>query len=269
MLYQPILTDNASYVARISKISEFFANIHHEIEIIYCRKGYAEIFADEKLYRLNDGDALVIGSMISHRGVKTEPENEGLVVEIGPVFLGERFHDFVSAGITGKMYSLKNNDRICLLLDEMFLQCEEKNRISELLLIGNIYKLCAYILKDFDDGERKEVYLNFNTKSSVEKALELAYHHYSEPVTVDEAAAVCGYGKSNFCKIFKNDMGISFHSFLNSIRVKNAIYLLSEKDKSLDEIAVMVGLSEAKTMCRVFKKITGMTPGEYRKKYYN
>ena len=43
---------------------------------------------------------------------------------------------------------------------------------------------------------------NIHSVANIDNALELVYYHYNEKVTVDDAARLTGYGKSNFCKIF-------------------------------------------------------------------
>ena len=101
--------------------------------------------------------------------------------------------------------------------------------------------------------------------SNIEKALEHLYANYNKEHPVEDVAALCGYSKTNFCKIFKNITGTTFHSFLNSYRIKIACDLLRETNLPLDDIAAQVGFSDAKTLCRIFKSDTGITPGEFRK----
>ena len=102
--------------------------------------------------------------------------------------------------------------------------------------------------------------------SNIEKALELIYDEYATNLTVERAAEVCGYGKSNFCKIFRRITGDTFHNVLNRYRITMACNLLDKTNYSVEQIATEVGFSEIKTLCRVFKSFMGMTTGEYRKK---
>lgn len=267
MLYQPLITNSVPYVARRSEIKKFLANIHHETEIIYCHRGRAVIRAGEKEYVLKDGTALFIGSLVPHEGIESYEYNEGLVIEVGPMFLGDRFKSFQTPAAESKLYTRKNAEELCDILDEVYNMCGEKTGVSELMTLGNIYRICGHILGDIEKRRGSDTEIQLPRSAEIEKALELVYHYYSEPITVQQAAELCGYGKSNFCKVFKEITGIGFHTFLNSYRVKNAGYLLSNSDKTLDEISVMVGLREAKTLCRVFKEFTGITPGEYRKQH--
>ena len=81
---------------------------------------------------------------------------------------------------------------------------------------------------------------------------------------MEEVAAATGYGKSNFCKIFKEVTGETFHSVLNKKRIQSACDLLSETNMQISEIAAQVGFMETKTFCRVFKSSMGISPGAYR-----
>ena len=100
---------------------------------------------------------------------------------------------------------------------------------------------------------------------SIERALEMIYYDYKKTITVDDAAAATGYGKSNFCKIFKSVVGEGFHKALNRQRVRCAAGLLAHTSMSVADVAEEVGFCEAKTFCRVFGTVMGMTPGEYRR----
>jgi YesN/AraC family two-component response regulator len=141
---------------------------------------------------------------------------------------------------------------------------------SDLIVTGNIYKICAYLLDGLslpeENGETEKK--DLRRVENIEKALELIYNDYSKNLTVDEAAAITGYGKSNFCKIFKNVVGDSFHTVLNKRRVSIAYELLKQTDLPIAVVAQDVGFSEPKSFCRVFKSITGMTPGSYRNTYH-
>ena len=101
------------------------------------------------------------------------------------------------------------------------------------------------------------------------KTLELIHQRYQEPLTVEEAAAACGYGKSNFSKVFKNALGIGFHQYLINYRLENAKYLLTETKLSIYQISDMVGFSDPKIFCRVFKNNVGTSPAQFRKDLFN
>ena len=147
------------------------------------------------------------------------------------------------------------------------MQCESKNERCELLIQGNLYKICGYLIEMMLKSEARKEHRNKDLLKveSIDKALDLIYYRYPEQITVEDAGAISGYGKSNFCKIFKSITGDTFHNMLNKQRIEVACNLLSNTNMPVSEIALKVGLCEPKTFCRVFKSVMGVTPGIYRK----
>ena len=152
-------------------------------------------------------------------------------------------------------------------LQNMVALYEERTEKSELLLTAELYRVCACLLDEMPSAPQAQEpkAADLRTVANIERALELIYYDYRKALTVEAAAEATGYGKSNFCKIFKRITGAGFHQALNHRRVRVACGLLTETDLSIAEIATEVGFTEAKTFCRVFKEIEHATPGEYRR----
>lgn len=99
----------------------------------------------------------------------------------------------------------------------------------------------------------------------VEKALEYIGMHYTLPVTVDELAEVCHMSTSHFYACFKNAVGMSPIEYKNSVCINRAMLRLVSEDKTIEEISEELGFESAAYFRKVFKRVTGKTPKEYRK----
>ncbi|MEZ4903678.1 MAG: AraC family transcriptional regulator [Spirosomataceae bacterium] len=86
------------------------------------------------------------------------------------------------------------------------------------------------------------------------------------PWTVDEMATVVGLGSTAFTEKVKNFSGFSPLNYLINIRIAEAMKQLKQSEKSLTEIALDVGFYSSQHFSTTFKKLTGYTPGYYRKK---
>jgi len=95
---------------------------------------------------------------------------------------------------------------------------------------------------------------------------EYIENNYKEDLTLDKLSCVAGMNKFKFCRIFKERFGVSYTSYLNNIRVKNAAELLKNTDNSITEIAHHVGFNCITYFERVFRSRYGMSPSAYRKK---
>jgi YesN/AraC family two-component response regulator len=67
-----------------------------------------------------------------------------------------------------------------------------------------------------------------------------------------------------FSRIFKEEMGENFNSYVNLIRIEAAKKLLLNEQVPLVDISSLVGFEGQSYFSKVFKKMTGMTPGRFR-----
>jgi len=88
--------------------------------------------------------------------------------------------------------------------------------------------------------------------------------HYSEPITLDQAASLVGMSKSHFIHFMKQVTGLSLIAYLNQFRVSRAQALLETTDKSIAEIGQDVGFCDQSYFGSVFRRLLNTTPREYR-----
>ena len=93
-------------------------------------------------------------------------------------------------------------------------------------------------------------------------AIMLTYirEHYAEPISLTDLSQELNISCTHLNAKFKEEMGDTFHSFLNRYRIRRAMELQNEGKYKLLEIAEMVGFSDYKYFNRVFKKHTGFSP---------
>lgn len=95
-------------------------------------------------------------------------------------------------------------------------------------------------------------------KSFIEK-------NYSREFSMDELAESVMLSKSYLSTYFKAKTGINLSGYIQQSRIRKAIALLEETDLHINEIGEAVGIENANTFIRVFRKCMGLTPSEYRR----
>ena len=88
--------------------------------------------------------------------------------------------------------------------------------------------------------------------------------HYQEDISMQDAAAALRYSDAYFCKLFKQCFKVNFSAYLNEYRVNRARQLMLDPRLNMKDIGAAVGYSDANYFTRVFKRLTGQTPSEYR-----
>jgi two-component system response regulator YesN len=99
----------------------------------------------------------------------------------------------------------------------------------------------------------------------VTKAKYFTKEHLHEEISVKQAASYVHMSESRFSHIFKEDVGISYIDYVNQMRIARAKTLLKGSD-SIYEIAFQVGILNPNYFSTLFKKYTGISPMEYRRK---
>ena len=87
-----------------------------------------------------------------------------------------------------------------------------------------------------------------------------------EDLNLDKLARMVCMSRFNFCRAFKGRFGLSFISYLNSLRVKKAARLLDDANLTITEIATFVGYESVAHFGRVFRKVYGVSPTAFRTK---
>jgi AraC-like DNA-binding protein len=100
----------------------------------------------------------------------------------------------------------------------------------------------------------------------IRRAKEFINEHQTEDLTLTSVAKAVNTSTFYFCKMFKKATGINFTDYLSRVRIEKSKNLLLNPNLRVSEIAFEVGFQSLTHFNRVFKKILGQSPTEYRAK---
>lgn len=101
-------------------------------------------------------------------------------------------------------------------------------------------------------------------RTGVERAIDYMLTNLSEPLTIVEVASVSGLSPSHFARRFRSATGAPPHQYLMSMRVERAKGMLARREP-IAEVAVACGFSHQEHLTRIFRRLTGLTPGGFRR----
>ncbi len=111
------------------------------------------------------------------------------------------------------------------------------------------------------EDERQELVKN---QVLVNRTREYIEAHYMEDICLQDAAAALHYSDVYFCKFFRQNFDKNFIMYLSELRVEKAKELLCDLTINIKDVSRSVGYHDSGYFTKVFKRITGVTPSEYR-----
>ncbi|SHH45369.1 PocR ligand-binding domain-containing protein [Clostridium grantii] len=137
--------------------------------------------------------------------------------------------------------------------------------ISKLSKLDSIEELSYWTLNILDRFTENVFNLsNANNSEIMKTSLNYINNHYMENLSLDDMANYVHLNSSYFSTLFKSHIGEGFSDYLNKVRISEAKKFLKETEYSLLEISNLVGYESQSYFTKVFKKITGRTPKQYR-----
>lgn len=179
------------------------------------------------------------------------------------------------------LYSASDNTQdIRLFLSDLFLQIKAKmsqrNQASEQLFPSNkdvlqtvqechyLFEIILYFSRTFET--LMATLGNFSRESVLNDVLYYIDHNYSDNITLENIAPLFGYNSSYLGKIFTKKIGKTFNTYVEQVRLDHSKELLLREDLKVYAIAEQVGYRNVDYFHIKFKKYTGMSPAEFRKK---
>lgn len=264
-----------------------YESIHtHEFyEFVYMIKGEMHNKINDKSYLMTPGCLALVDTGQTHEIIAISDQVAYINILVSNDFINQfaknsdnilNLFSFISLQSVNQtsdnvvsVMQFFNEDkvRVDTLVNSMLFEFNEKKPYYTKILSNYFYVLMLEIKRHLDLKKDNEVQGKLDSQLSI--VLEFIEENFVQKLNLKDIASKFFYNSSYFSRMFKKVMGITFKDYLQTIRVKQAIKFLNETDYSISEIAVMVGYDDKKQFYNVFKKIEGITPGEYRRNLLN
>lgn len=150
------------------------------------------------------------------------------------------------------------------LFSEVYLLASSSDYIRDMRLNEKLSMLLTMLMEESWHPEDSMV---SKKRMELTKLKEYLDEHYTEKISLDELAIHFFINKYYLTKIFKETYGTTINSYIIAKRITRAKQMLRFTDMTLEEIAIAVGMNGGNYFSRMFKKIEGISPREYRKQW--
>ena len=141
----------------------------------------------------------------------------------------------------------------------------EEGSVDDDYTCAKLIELFYHIGRDSERSRELGESIPPRVNEVVSSAVEYMERNFASDVTLGELAASSDYSPNHFHRIFRACMGTTPQKYLLELRVRHAKYMLAQGVDSLSEIAYACGFSSQAYFGSIFRRATGLTPGEYRR----
>ncbi len=220
-----------------------------------CTGGYGSVVINGTEFSVGPGDCYILfpGDVVIHTADFKDPRR-GVWCAVDGLNLGEVFTR-VGISSSAPFAPKEAFDDVCALLEQMLSMQDKTDPGADFRRTGCVYAMLGTLLRYSASATDKNRW--------IKQAVGIMETRYHEPLSVGGLAKETGLDRSYFSTLFHEQMGMSPHEYLTSLRIRKACALLRKKDLSVGQVAASVGL-DACNFSRLFKKEIGKTPKEYR-----
>ena len=303
MEYYPILKgkklfreNELVYINRSDELEEY-CNIMHShdfIEIAFVISGKGIHKVAEKEYETTRGDIFIINFDVPHgffsslnsRTPDTVNDRSGdRLVVYNCVFLpkfldislfsASHFEEITSSFLFKSLIpdnftpipDLKLSGARLLevseLFGKMYAEYSQMNMGYMDIIRAYLIEIIVKIFRYATDTSKKEI--TQKNSELIKKSIEYMKINYKSEISLSDLALHSLLSKNYFSRLFKDVTGTNVSDYIQYLRTEEACTLLRSTDMKVTDIAEHAGFSDMKFFYEVFRKITGKTPGEYRK----
>ncbi|WP_028295941.1 AraC family transcriptional regulator [Olivibacter sitiensis] len=265
-------------------IQQNFGNIWHyhpELELHYVIRGRGVKFIGDNISNFAHGEILLLGSNLPHMWRCNEEyfdedaahEIEAIVVHFSPYFLGKDFLNLPETYLLTKLFEKARKgmvfqgdtrEKLARLMHGLP-QANDLDRIIRFLSILRLlseteeYVPLASAHAFYQSNELDIIRLN--------KICNYTLQHYKKEISLQEIASISNLSITSFCRYFKLMTNKTYYDFLIEIRISHACRMLVEDKLPIDMICFECGFNNVSNFYRHFKKVTAITPRDYKMKY--
>lgn len=255
---------------------------HNNYEISFITEGSGKRIVADSIEEFQPGDLAFIGRNLPHVWISDKeprtPSNRTLEM----VYL-----QFTSEVLPQQLLMLPEFKNIAkaLTLSErgILIVGQTLNEVSEIMLqlpyLKSFDRMLNFLkMMDIIGSSESNIqlaskeYLNLRFKTG-NKRIALIHQYlmnnYREEIDLKGLAALVNMAEGSLCRFFRTTMGLTVFEYLNKIRVEFGCKLLMDPDLGILEVCLDSGFNNLSHFNKQFKKITGVTPSEYRKRWIN
>nr|WP_297764502.1 AraC family transcriptional regulator [uncultured Butyrivibrio sp.] len=264
------------YDKRDASVNMEFQHLHPYYEMMFLLAPNATHLIEGVPYNIHMGDFVLLAPSVMHKSVyyKGEPSKRVIIDFMYPLDKPETADAYreilkpFHADLPIYRFDFQDQQRLIDILNSLFIFSKEHEYYGNPADEFYIHNKFQELLYTFYDLRNKNIYTNDQSYNSIQqKMYEISSYihtHYDENISLDALSEQFFISSSYLSREFKHVTGFNLSNYIQLTRIKNAQYQLISSNKKISQIAEECGFSSFSQFNRIFNKISGASPREYR-----
>ncbi len=248
-------------------------HFHDSYEFYYLMKGSRIFFIKDEMINVPAGSLIIIHPNVMHKAINTDQSYyERFIINFHPDSAPEEFRTKIKQG------PFLNKEYIVLpfsdselrqynhFVQSILLEMEDQKTGYEYSLYGLFLQMLSFYFRCLETEHPMIPILKSPSYDRTTAVIKYINDHYSEKLTLENLSAKFYVSPHYLSRKFKKVTNFSLIDYINTVRVKEAIVLITVSDHKMATIAKKCGFSSFSNFSRVFKQITGHSPTYYKKR---
>ena len=262
-----------------------FGNIwhyHSELELHYTIRGEGVRFIGDNIGNFSPEEIILLGENLPHAWRckeeyyqnNPELEIEAIVIQFLPDCLGKYLLTLPETYLIPKLYEKAKSGMIFKgaakkKIAQLMKAAATATDLDRIIILLSILKTMAETdeYKPIVNGHNAFYQSNESDTIRLNKVYNYTLSNYKKDITLEEIASISNLSVTSFCRYFKMMTKKTYYDFLIEIRISHACRFLVENKLPTEVICFDCGFNNVSNFYRHFKKVTGITPLEYKRKY--
>lgn len=225
-------------------------------------KGSGTLEYQNSIYHLSQGDCVFIDCQKPYAHQSSENLWELKWIHFFGSNMDSIYEKYTELGGRPSFRAL-NAEVFIQLWEQLFLHASSNSYMKDMEIYSNLATLLTALLNENKNSSVNSY--SFHNKQNLQNIKKYLDEHYLEKITLEQLSSKFYINKFYLTRIFKEQFGISITNYLLQLRITHAKMLLRFTDMPIDKISHECGMNDANYFSRVFKKVEGITPGQFRK----
>lgn len=261
-------------------------HFHEEYELVMIEKSKGTKFIGDKVSGFEEGDLMLIGPRVPHFFRNNDDyykkngvlEASSIFIHFTKYFLGKNFFDLPEMKMVQKLLEnaqfaleIKGSIKPYILDRLQGMQAERAPQrlvslLDILIKISESEDVTPLLSAKFEESDQSNICSTTDT-NRINTIFKYIMENFHREIYVHEIAEILHMSNASFSRYFKHHTRKTFSDYVTECRISHACKLLILDDQTISQISYNSGFENLSNFYKHFRKITGIIPKEYRRRF--